>query len=139
MGNINLKTGIRYGYISASELDSDLVDTLIHENGVDVGYESFLKELESTLDLDTDEGQAEYDEALEAYEDDEPAIEGIYDGVHYATSWIGGALHFFIFESPVIAKCSLCSPCVPGAGDLGTQGEFECYGVPEDWKNRFNL
>jgi len=69
----------------------------------------------------------------EAIQIDEPIIEGECEGVKYRTSWLGGALHFFIFESPVIAKCRPCSPCVPNAGDLGSEGDYEAYGVPEDW------
>ena len=46
----------------------------------------------------------------EAIQIDEPIIEGECEGVKYRTSWLGGALHFFIFESPVIAKCRPCSP-----------------------------
>lgn len=69
----------------------------------------------------------------EAIQIDEPIIEGECEGVKYRTSWLGGALHFFIFESPVISKCRPCSFCVPNAGDLGSEGDYEAYGVPEDW------
>lgn len=64
---------------------------------------------------------------------EEPIIEGEREGVKYRTSWLGGALHFFIFESPVVVKCRPCSPCVQNAGDLGSEGDYEAYGVPEDW------
>lgn len=67
---------------------------------------------------------------------DEPIIEGECEGVKYRTSWLGGALHFFIFESPVIAKCRPCSPCVPNAGEQGSEGDYEAYGVPEGWLSK---
>lgn len=67
---------------------------------------------------------------------EEPVIEGIYKGVTYRISWLGGAIIVFIFESPVISKARLCSPCVPGAGNLDNLDEDgeECYGVPRDWR-----
>lgn len=87
---------------------------------------------------------------LQAFSDqsqiDEPYIEGDFEGVKYGTSWLGGALNFFIFEGPVGYVERLCSPCVPNAGDLDSgfllRDEFndeqhgtdnECYVVPRDW------
>ncbi len=121
MTNTNEKTGVRFGYISSNKLDSEVVQALVYDYGTDYSYEEYVKENPN-------------EEDYEDYENDEPSIEGLMDGVSYGTSWLGGALNFFIFESPVIVKRALCSPCVPNAGDLGNPGDFECYGVPEDWR-----
>lgn len=77
--------------------------------------------------------ERETEAELEAYQRDEETIEGELDGVHYMTSWLGGALNFFIFESPVIFAGRQCSPCVPNACDLNSDGDYEGYGVPADW------
>jgi len=127
MSNYNEKTGIRFGYISSNLLDSDIVDELM-SNGIDIYYQEYMKEMEELHGDDFDEYRASDD-----YYQEEPIIEGKLEGVTYSSSWLGGALNFFIIESSVIVNRALCSPCVPNAGDLGTEGGFECYGVPIAW------
>lgn len=128
MSNHNEKTGVRFGYISSDLLDSDIVNDLM-EFGTDFHYEQYMQEMEKIHGDDFDEYRASDD-----YCQNEPTVEGTLDGVVYASSWLGVELNFFILESPVIVERALCSPaCVPDAGDLGTEGEFECYGVPVDW------
>lgn len=75
------------------------------------------------------------------YQPDEPVHEGEVDvpghgKVKYRTSWLGGALNVWVFESPFVTeKANLCSPCVPGAGNLDVlDGGFTCYNVPNDWR-----
>lgn len=146
--NINHNTGIPFGYISASKLDSEVVDQLMFGHQArNRSWEEFLKEFlreqraifaedsEECLYVFDDEFDEAYatEAAGDAYMGEEEIIEGELEGVKYATSWLGGALHFYIFESPWIAKCRPCSPCVPNAGDLGNEGDYEAYGVPEDW------
>ena len=84
---------------------------------------------------------------LEHVQIEEPIIEGEYEGVKYHISWLGGAPLLWVFEGPVGYCNSLCSPCVPNAGDLDSGFElwddleegdwdgkgFECYVVPRDW------
>ena len=67
---------------------------------------------------------------------EEPTISGTLDGVKYEISWLGGAPLLWVFESPIISKARLCSPCVPNAGDLDSLDDdgYECYGIPEDWR-----
>lgn len=64
--------------------------------------------------------------------------EGTDEECHYMLSSLGGAPLLFVCKSPVITKVrSLCSPCVPGAGDLDSgydEDGYECYGVPEEWE-----
>ena len=59
--------------------------------------------------------------------------EGEHEGVMYRTTWLGGAPMLCVFKSPYVTKCSVCSPCVPGAGDLDSPGDYEAYGVPVTW------
>jgi len=34
--------------------------------------------------------------------------------------WLGGAPLIWVCDSPYVAECAQCSPCIPGAGDLDT-------------------
>lgn len=145
--NVHPKTGIAYGYISANALDNDLVHELMSgHRAKDLTYEQALDEymeqqkadwLEregSMADFDWDGTE---DEFVYSYEiPDEPIIEGELDGVKYRTSWLGGALHFWIFESPHTDFFQPCSPCVPGAADLDSPSKngIEGYDVPADWR-----
>ncbi|GAA4648132.1 hypothetical protein GCM10023116_03960 [Kistimonas scapharcae] len=153
--NINPETGIAYGYISSNVMDQDVVHALMYEYGADVNYgearyefqHDRLTELltsEEFDELDTEE----YDDKLneldpnwemsfdDSYNPDELMVEGEYDGVKYASSWMGGCLCFFIFESPIIThKANRASPCVPNAGILDTlDGDVTSYNVPDAWR-----
>jgi hypothetical protein len=61
------------------------------------------------------------------------------NGCKYAVSSLGGATLIWVYESTKIVYVrSLCSPCVPNAGDLDsgltTQDlGYECYGIPDNW------
>lgn len=154
MTNINEKTGIRYGTIYLHHLDPDTASWL-WDDGEDTSYAAALEELEEEIrtavlqeiedgDLDIDatdvcDIEREVERRLERESDgiqiDEPTIEGTCEGVTYAISWLGGAPLLWVFHSPIIGKHGLCSPCVPNAGDLESEGEYECYDVPEEWKN----
>ncbi len=143
--NINTNTGVPFGVISAKNLHQEVVDELMFGRGsVDISFSEFAQDIEYELwEPLVDEGwpDDEFEVELErrmqreidAYECDEPVVEGVLDYTSYETVWLGGALHFCILESPVITRCAPCSPCVPGAGDLDSVGDYECYGVPDDW------
>lgn len=148
--NINLDTGIAYGYISAQRLDSDLVTTLINK-GVDEDeqeqFDAWKRNEAAKLIKSGKFGEDDEDGALadaenrsyefwEEYEPYEPTVTGEHEGVRYASSWLGGALNFFIFESPVTTdRARLASPCVPNAGILDTlDGSVTSYDVPADWR-----
>lgn len=138
--NINPDTGIAYGYISADALDPDIVHELMYgSQATNVSYESaladYLAEMRSVcVDQAFEFDEDDYiDGFSDRYQSDEETIEGTYEGVSYCTSWLGGALNFFIFESPHAGGCARCSPCVPNAGDLGTRGTYMAYDVPSNW------
>ena len=148
--NINPKTGITYGYISSQALDPEIVDDLIYgfqaqDRSFEAWYDKKVEEATTAArEVDYHMGDSEFEKfvdkyvenAQEGYFDPEPTIEGEYEGVHYATSWLGGALNFWIFESPVTTdKARRASPCVPGAAILDTlDGSEFGYDVPADWR-----
>jgi hypothetical protein len=147
--NINAETGIAFGYISARALDSDVVEALF-QNGTDPIAEEAYKVWRATkadMLFDTDETYENIEQATEAadelcyefwedYETDEPQTTGEFEGVTFASSYLGGALNFFIIKSPVITEhARLASPCVPNAGILDTlDGDVQSYDVPANWR-----
>ena len=146
--NRNPETGIAYGYISANALDGGVVDTLMFSsNATNHTYNEFVLELAHNSEFDPHSDNVEeamehlidceMEEDLEFYEGNEEIVSGTYEGVTYQSSWMGGALNFFIFHSPNITnKGRKASPCVPNACILDTlDGEVEGYDVPADWRH----
>lgn len=140
VANINPTTGIAYGYISGKALDGELESTLLFgpqavNETANAAFTDWKEEFVDREGREPDERdeQGFWDE----YEDYEPFITGDLDGVTYASSWLGGALNFFIFKSPVTTdKARLASPCVPNAGILDTlDGSVTSYDVPADWRH----
>ena len=137
--NVNPETGIRYGIISANSLDGELVQDLLYYEGEDLSWKEAEEEIKIAM---REEGVTEedwdrtLDDRLSDVYIDEPIVEGECEGVKYRTSWLGGALHFWIFESPRIGLYSECSPCCPNAGDLDSPNDdgVECYDVPKGWR-----
>ena len=137
--NMNHETGIRYGIISANSLDGELVQDLLYYEGEDLSWKEAEEEIKIAM---REEGVTEedwdrtLDDRLSDVYIDEPIVEGECEGVKYRTSWLGGALHFFIFDSPCINRYALCSPCVPNAGDLDSLDidGVETYDVHPEWR-----
>ena len=147
--NTNPETGIRYGIISADNLDPEIVHQIWME-GTDLHWQDRVKEIRDEVmdddDILPEDKEDEIDMRLEdesdAWYDDEPVhsfeinCQG-YGIVYGQTTWLGGGQLVWIFKSPFLTKARLCSPCVPGAGDLDNvypEGE-ECYDVPADLRN----
>ncbi len=148
MINTHPDTGVAYGLVSANDLDPELVDTLMYgPQAKDMTMEAEWAELlaktlnerglESEDDLE-DLRDLE-DDFASLYQPYEPEITGIYEGVTYSTCWLGGALSFWILESPHIGEGSHPSPCVPGACILhhpessSIWRSTEGYTVPTGW------
>lgn len=147
MTNTNTLTGVAFGYISANALDYDVVDQLMH--GKQATDHSYQEALINERPIFEDEfGRSLRDDALDSamefyerrfaddYQCEEPEITGTFEGVKYASSWLGGALNFWIFQSPFTTdKARRASPCVPGAGILDTlDGSETSYDVPPEWR-----
>lgn len=168
MVNVNVETGVAFGYVSASSLHPDLVNDL-QMDGEEVYYAEAVKEAQKeatqewfnkieasgVLELDLVGGPDDLWNAVgkhveanwsgsywerrfnDNYQPDEPIHEGVKDGVKYRTSWLGGALNVWVFESPHIGRYQQCSPCVPGAGNLDNPDAdgILAYDVPADWRD----
>jgi hypothetical protein len=84
-------------------------------------------------DLISDDVEYESDSDSMSYELDE-------DGCKYAVSSLGGAALIWVYQSTNIVYVeSLCSPCVPNAGDLDSgltdeDNGYQCYGIPTEWE-----
>jgi hypothetical protein len=166
--NISPDTGIAYGYISANALDPDVVNDLqmlgtdvyydeavtqakadavrewwaqIESSGVlelpTIDEDNLREAVERHVD-ETWEGSEREQKFNDSYSPDEPVHEGEKDGVKYRTSWLGGALNVWIFQSPhVTDKAGRASPCVPNAGILDKlEGDVQAYDVPPEWRHR---
>jgi hypothetical protein len=148
MTNIDPDNGIAYGYISANALEPELVDQMMYGPGADnISYGDALAthlaiERRACEEAGTffDEGY-HHEQFAESYENDNPIVEGEvpvdgYGVVHYRSSWLGGALNFFILKSPFVTdNARRASPCVPNAGILDTlDGSITSYDVPADWR-----
>ena len=149
--NINPDTGIVYGYISADALDPDTVDELMYgrqardltraevwQDFVALTKQDWLQAGGTEDDFDK---EAHRDRFNDGYVPEEPTIEGEidcpgYGPVQHATSYLGGALNFWVFKSPFTTdKARRASPCVPNAGILDTcDGDVTAYDVPADWR-----
>lgn len=145
MPNIHPDNGIPYGLIAADDLDPEIVHQLMFgPQATNESYEDalgqFLFEARLVLEIADDEDLEDEDDLTQKFndtwEDYEPTITGTLEGVTYATCWIGGALNFWILESPVQALGAPGSPCVPGACVLKpgySGGWYVGYSVPEGW------
>lgn len=150
--NTHPDTGVAYGLVSSNDLDPELVDTLMHgPQAKDVSFEESWSEhlarelrardLESEDDIDPATLSGLENDFADQYQPPaEIEITGTHEGVTYATCWLGGALSFWILESPHIGEGSRPSPCVPGAcilhhPDTSSEwiGSSEGYTVPADW------
>jgi len=135
IANINSTTGIAYGYISAQALDQEVVQILMYGRyAINHSEKTFEAEYRAEHGLSEDD-ELPHD-AFDSYEGGEEEVSGKYEGVSYMSSYLGGALHFFIFNSPhTTAKARMASPCVPNAGILDTlDGNVTSYDVPPDWR-----
>ena len=152
--NINPKTGVAYGYISANTLDPGVVEMLL-DGGQACNYTMERVQQEITDEVHAEAAERGFDHGSPDWEDfvereidrrlddagnacsfDEPHIEGVYEGVSYATPYLGGALNFWIFESPFTTdRARRASPCVPGAAILDElDGHESGYDVPGEWR-----
>lgn len=165
--NKNPKTGVAYGYISANVLDPYLTFELMTgvrvKNFRNISEDIAVKEIVEFYRNHVREGGDEwginrvsdlsddeiFDMLIEAgyvrpedYLSLELVVSGVYEGVSYMSSWLGGNLHFFIADSPVITgKAGRAGPCVPtgpnvpGAGILDSlDGDVVAYDVPLHWR-----
>ncbi len=146
--NTNPETGIAYGVINLRSIDPDLAQDLWYILGHDIDYadavaeaqiaalEAWVTEHGNSDDFDADEVVQDFNDN---YQNDEPTIEGEYEGTLYTIVHLGGAPLLYVrLSSHIVDDAPECSPCVPNAGDLdsylaGGRGNARCYSVPADW------
>ena len=150
--NTRPETKIPFGYISANALDPEIVERLLFgAQARDLAFERFCSETQCEVGIEAAERgfvhgspdwesfvEREYERRVSNYAGpDEYDVEGRLDGVSYATSYLGGALNFWIFESPhTTNKARRASPCVPNAAILDVlDGSEYGYDVPCDWRD----
>ena len=147
--NYNEVTKIRYGTVYLNELDGDVSNEIWDAAATDYYERQYQDMINNPSDYgltpdnpEDDETEWCYDDAIQEYNDsccnDEITGAGEYEGITFELSMLGGAYLVFITESPVIVHAELCSPCVPGAGDLSSLNVdgVECYGIPADWRQK---
>ena len=145
IANTNPETGIRYTVYSMNSIDPDLQHELWYVHGKNLDEEAAYAEARNEAleeaRTEAEENGEEFDELDfdNAYEPpdlmiDEPTIRGLYQGVDYMISWLGGAPLLYIFDSPYRFFGKLCSPCIPNAVNFDSgPGPYEGYAIPDDW------
>lgn len=129
--NRHPETGVRYTiYHINNDLHPDVWDDIYRDGGepleqVDARSEAITKAAEALRDLGFSKWAVEdclnllEEDFNEYYECDEPTYEGetrAAEGtIKWRVTWLGGAPHLFVFESPYYGCGVQCSPCVPGA------------------------
>lgn len=152
--NINPETGIPYGTIYLSRL-ADWVFNEFFYNGENLTYkaawEEFLSEKESDF-LNLQEEGSEEAEGCDTFadwkdeniNDWEEEFNNLYmaeeeeyfletDGMELLLTYLGGAGLVYVLKSPHTTQCGQCSPCVPNAGNLESEGSTLAYALPRDW------
>ena len=144
--NIHPETNIAYGFVVANDLDPEIVHSILQAQTLNISLHSYMQDNLSASDFEEWKNGISSDEVVEiedAYHEnctDEEIYESTYQNVKLRSSWLGGALHFFVLESPHITESAeRASPCVPNAGILSKDmdGSIQSYTVPDDWWNEY--
>lgn len=134
MANRHPVTGVRYTiYHINNELHPEVWDDIYQ--GTNMSERAMLDDMEmrvrKALEELPDEVLAYLDVELTAEElmdtalvngmqdtiycNDEPNYEGETDGIKWCVTWLGGAPHLTVLESPYYGVGEECSPCLPNA------------------------
>jgi len=131
--NVNPETGIRYGMISFNAINPDVMDD-IYTHGENLSHAAAWEDykIENNLSDDSEDIDEHQQQFSDGYYEDDDVYAGELDGVTYQTSSFG----LWVFHSPNVVKCRLCSPCVPDCGNLDSPDDngYDCYGIPDDWR-----
>lgn len=144
--NIDPTTGIRFGVVLAANVPELFYDIVLY--GESLTLQEYLNDVRARLasakragdikdllayvdesmtqqlkfPLSPEQTEALCDEIVADFEPREEEFEYVFETdlgrVRCLTFYLGGAPHVMIVESPYVAWCRPCSPCVPGAGDL---------------------
>lgn len=122
--NRNLKTGVRYGIISANEIDSDFLADFdpIYEDLHCSNCNGILTDIYCSS-CETENPDYEYQEASYFKYDKNGLVAEFDPNSNIVT----------VYKSRSIFKRALCSPCYPNAGDLSSPGQYKTYGIPKQY------
>lgn len=122
--NRNLKTSIRYGIISANDIDSDFLAEFepVYADIYCSNCGAVLSDIYCS-ECETKNPDYEYPEAS-YYKYDRNGIQAEFNPDSNIVT---------VFKSRSIFKRALCSPCYPNAGDLSTPGNYRTYGIPKKY------
>ena len=155
--NIDTETGIRYGVIHQNSVDAEALNHMLM-NGEDTGWSNYLAEMKEkisnaimeAIDIDPrsyryerlkgvcdDTAQAFLDEEASELAPDHEQGTTVYESDGLITKWHPDG-YIFVLKSPVLALRNFCSPCMPGAGDLKSDGNVPTYCLPEDWFDEYS-
>jgi hypothetical protein len=142
--NIDTETGIRYGVIHSNNLASHAWDT-ITSDGEDLDYADAIDNLKSELSRAIGSVLEDYATNYDEKQLAEKIIEDLEfdwqnDGcARYSYKKDGLAFNvcsdgeIFATASPFYTLAAFCSPCAPGAGYLGSDGDVKTYCLGPDW------
>lgn len=143
--NIDKETGIRYGVINSNDLASHAWDT-ITSDGTDLDYLDAIDNLTSELSRAIKSVLEDYATNFDETELAESIVEGLDfnlestgDCTRYSYESDGLAFNVcsdgdvFVTKSPYFTLAAFCSPCAPGAGYLGSDGDVKTYCLSPDW------
>lgn len=133
-------------FLEQAEIAADEADANMSDREKERFIEAYFSEHENRTDRDGFV-EAYVERERDSIDISEPIIEGVYDGVTYRISWLGGAPLLWVFDGPQGVCVSHCSPCAPGAADLDSgfllAHEMEpekdyshwvsCHCVPRSW------
>ena len=147
--NRDAETGIRYGMISQNSLNGDALDD-VYTNGDDLGYLESREQMKAAIanaiesavadygDIDSDEVRRMADEIADSdllimHDCDESGPYAYSEGDLKVQTTSNNDL--WVFKSPFFTHAQFCSPCVPGAGNLGTHCPDgpKTYCLGHDW------
>ena len=109
--------------LTCAEIENDIREECTSDNG-DVDWEKFGEEIE------TIECQGDHTKLLGDWKQDEnykwyPDPEGEWAAIQRETT-------VQVVFSKTIVTGALCSPCYPGQVDLGSEGEFKAFTLPDE-------
>jgi hypothetical protein len=143
--NIDTETGIRYGVIHSNRLASHAWDD-ITSSGEDLDYTEAIQDLTYQISSSLKGILADIDSSFDCKE----AAEGIASDLDLNIESSGDCTRYlyegedetfnvcsdcdiFVTKSKYYTLCSYCSPCAPGSGSLGSEGEVKAYCLGPDW------
>lgn len=143
--NIDSETGIRYGVLSNSELASHAWD-IIYSEATDLDYAEAVENAKSELAHAIKSVLEEYSASFDAVELAGNIIDDLdfdlesggdsrrylYEGESETFSVLSDG-DLMVTKSEYYTLCSFCSPCAPGAGYLGSDGNVKTYCLGPDW------